>query len=165
MAFAFDGLFRLVGISVFAEINDGNVCALAHKDHGNRAAEAAVAAGNQNSLVAESARALIKRRILHRCRRDARLPPQVRQILFRARSLRRQAESSSNSAKQERKLLQSHLPRVLSCRQPERTEEGIIRMHSTRKSAFWSCHMATASVVARHNGCCRYGSPKAGSAM
>ena len=70
-AFCLDGRLRRLGILIFGEIGDGDVRALSREQHGDRPADAGIAAGDQRNLAVELLRAQIEGRIIHWRRFDA----------------------------------------------------------------------------------------------
>jgi hypothetical protein len=60
-AFGLDQRRSLLSVAGLVQINDGEFRTLARKQHGNRTADAAVAAGNQHDLVGEPAAAALAR--------------------------------------------------------------------------------------------------------
>ena len=74
-AFLLDGPLGLLGVLVLVEIGDRDVGALARKEHGHRAADAGVAAGDQRDLVEQFLRALVVRRVVHRLELEVGLLP------------------------------------------------------------------------------------------
>ena len=62
----FDGALGLLGVLVLVEIDDRDIGAFARKEHGDGAADAGVAAGDQRHHVLELVRALVAGRLEHR---------------------------------------------------------------------------------------------------
>ena len=67
--------YRLLGVVLFVEVDDRDVGALARECDGDRAADAAVAAGDQGSPALELAAAAVLRALGLRTRRHLRLDP------------------------------------------------------------------------------------------
>ena len=70
-----------------AEIHDRDVGALARVEHGDRAADPGIAAGDERDLVLQLARALVLRRHVARAQLELRLEPRLLQMLLRQRRL------------------------------------------------------------------------------
>jgi hypothetical protein len=54
-ALGLDGIFRRHRIAVFAQINDGDICALAGEQQCDRPADTGIAAGDQRNLAVQFA--------------------------------------------------------------------------------------------------------------
>ena len=88
-AFGLDRRARLVGVALlFRQIVDRDVGAFAREQHGDRAADAGIAAGDQRDLVLELARGLVRVRLVARTRIEPGLEARRLLVLLRKRRLR-----------------------------------------------------------------------------
>ena len=77
----------LLGVLVLAQVDDGDVGALAREEHRHRPADARVAAGDERDLVLELARPAIVRRQILRPRVELGLQARLPEMLLRQRRL------------------------------------------------------------------------------
>ena len=84
-AFLLHGALGFLGVVVLVEIGDRHVGALARVQHGHRAADTGIAAGDQRDLVLELLGALVMRRVVHRRELEFRFVSGLLEMLLRQR--------------------------------------------------------------------------------
>jgi hypothetical protein len=67
LALGLDSSFRLLGVFMLIQVDDGDIRAFAGLKNGNRPADAAIAACDECDFSLQLFRPLISRRVIHRC--------------------------------------------------------------------------------------------------